>query len=79
MERNKTPTVKRQNKPTGKCYLCSEKATIQHHISYEPEIKKELCFKCHKKIHIIVEQYHAQITKKDKQLQKIKKIIKGES
>lgn len=49
----------------GNCYFCNDDKIIEHHISYTPEIAVYLCKKCHSKFHILINEYHHIIKKKD--------------
>jgi hypothetical protein len=36
----------------GKCVICNlEGKVVAHHVCYFPELKQQLCVKCHRKIH----------------------------
>ena len=63
------------------CFFCgSKEKLIEHHISYYPEEIEVFCYSCHMKLHQIIERYHTQISKKDRNIfemsSKLKRILK---
>lgn len=55
----------KQKLSSGTCIFCKKEKTIEHHVSYNPEITVNICVSCHSILHRIIEKYHQQITEKD--------------
>lgn len=57
----------------GNCYFCEQPSTLQHHVSYQPEIIICLCPKCHGKIHFVTKTQHKIIVEANEEIAKLKR------
>ncbi len=50
--------IDREINNQSNCFFCNNNLTIQHHISYYPQVIVYLCNSCHIKLHKIIKEYH---------------------